>query len=111
MKAATFMVTVSLSILACSQGPPGDGRAGAPAPVTPPTVAPPGPVTPPTVAPPTPPGGAADETLCGEVPLAAAKVVPAGRTLAICAGSTLTAAGPTVGLTVQGKLVVQGEAG
>jgi hypothetical protein len=37
--------------------------------------------------------------------------VPAGKTLTICAGSSVTAAGATVGLTVQGKLVVQGEAG
>src|SRR5206468_2536949 len=115
MKAATFVVTVSLSILACSQGPPDAGRTGAaPTPVTPPAVTPPAPVTPPAVTPPapvTPPGGTADETLCGEVRLTAAKVVPAGKTLAICAGSSVTAAGPTVGLTVQGKLVVQGEAG
>jgi len=45
------------------------------------------------------------------VQLAATKVVPAGRTLTICAGSTITAGGPTVALTVQGKLVVQGAAG
>jgi hypothetical protein len=48
--------------------------------------------------------------LCGNVRLDAAKVVPAGKTLTICAGSTVTAAA-TASLTVQGKLLVQGAAG
>jgi hypothetical protein len=51
----------------------------------------------------------ADETLCGPVALAATKIVAAGKTVAICAGSTLSF-GAGVGLTVNGRLVVQGTA-
>jgi hypothetical protein len=54
--------------------------------------------------------GVADETLCGNVTLAVAKTVPAGKTLAICAGTTVTASGSDVSLTVQGTLLVQGTA-
>ncbi|HET6150573.1 MAG TPA: right-handed parallel beta-helix repeat-containing protein [Polyangia bacterium] len=51
----------------------------------------------------------ADETLCGAVTLTADKIVAAGQTVAICAGSTLTFSGDT-GLTVNGRLLVQGTA-
>ena len=54
--------------------------------------------------------GVADETLCGAVALAVTRTVPAGKTLAICAGSTITAAASDVSLTVQGTLLVQGTA-
>src|SRR4051812_13593463 len=66
---------------------------------------------PPPAGPPPPGATTADETLCGEVRLAAARTVSAGKTLAICAGSVVTAASPDVPLTVQGKLLVQGTAG
>ena len=51
----------------------------------------------------------ADETLCGAVALTADKIVAAGKTVALCAGSTLSF-GPGIGLTVNGRLVVQGTA-
>jgi len=51
----------------------------------------------------------ADETLCGAVALTANKIVAAGKTVAICAGSTLTFSAD-VGLTVNGRLRVQGSA-
>jgi len=51
----------------------------------------------------------ADETLCGPVALTANKIVAAGKTVAICAGSTLTFTG-NISLTVNGRLLVQGTA-
>jgi parallel beta-helix repeat protein len=57
-----------------------------------------------------PDAAVADETLCGQVQLAASRTVAAGSTLTICAGSTVTA-GDGVGLTVEGRLLLQGVAG
>src|SRR5216110_2107060 len=86
MKATSLLLTAAALSLACSSSPPD---------VPPPSM----PV----------PGAVADETLCGDVQLGATKTVPAGKALAICAGSTVTAS-TGVTLTVQGKLLVQGTA-
>jgi hypothetical protein len=51
----------------------------------------------------------ADETWCGPVALTASRIVAAGKTVAICAGSVLTF-GDGIGLTVNGRLLVQGTA-
>jgi Right handed beta helix region len=48
-----------------------------------------------------------DQTLCGAVPLAAPLTIAPGKTAAICAGSTVTAAAGA-GILVQGTLLIQG---
>ena len=56
-----------------------------------------------------PEAGPPDETLCGDVNLAATKIVAAGKTVAICAGATVKAAS-NVSITVKGTLLLQGTA-
>jgi hypothetical protein len=56
---------------------------------------------------PVPDAGAPDETLCGDIELTQTRVVPAGTTLAICAGATIRASAG-VSLTVEGTLVSDG---
>jgi hypothetical protein len=55
-------------------------------------------------------GEAVDETLCDpNIAIASTKTIAAGTTTAVCAGTTLTVS-PGAGISVQGKLILQGTA-
>jgi Right handed beta helix region len=57
-----------------------------------------------------PDGGTPSETICGDVNLAATRIIDVGKVVAICAGANIKAAA-TASLTVRGTLLIQGAQG